>query len=183
MITIVISNNHIYVDSKLYVSLDYEAYGENGEIGIRHINQRDLTLIKGRVAPSGISLNGTTYGTAVEFVAAFNALTAPVTSTSLEDIEENTDYPDTMFGGSVNIAVASIRERVFNMARAGYIYVRAAPGNAQDVYVAGVGVTVGNGELLEAGDRVQYEVDDLSKIYVISVASGQIVYYSGTYKN
>lgn len=80
MTTIVIADGHILVDDKLYVSLDFEAYTENGTIGIRHINQRELNLIKGRVLPADISLNGVIYATANEFVYAFNALTAPALS-------------------------------------------------------------------------------------------------------
>jgi hypothetical protein len=80
MTTIVIAGGHILVDDKLYVSLDFEAYTENGTIGIRHINQKELNLIKGRVLPADISLNGVTYATANEFVYAFNAITAPALS-------------------------------------------------------------------------------------------------------
>jgi hypothetical protein len=80
MTTIVIAGGHILVDDKLYVSLDFEAYTENGTIGIRHINQKELNLIKGRVLPAEISLNGVTYATANEFVYAFNAITAPALS-------------------------------------------------------------------------------------------------------
>jgi hypothetical protein len=80
MTTIVIAGGHILVDDKLYVSLDFEAYTENGMIGIRHINQKELNLIKGRVLPADISLNGVTYATANEFTYAFNAITAPALS-------------------------------------------------------------------------------------------------------
>lgn len=80
MTTIVISGGHILVDDKLYVSLDFEAYSENGDIGIRHMNQKDLILIKGRVKPADISLNGVIYGNAIDFVYAFNAMTAPALS-------------------------------------------------------------------------------------------------------
>lgn len=91
MITVVIADGHILVDDKLYVSLDFEAYAEGGEIGIRHINQKDLALIKGRVAPSKITLNGITYTTAEGFVYAFNAITAPALSYLMTGMRTNTN--------------------------------------------------------------------------------------------
>ncbi len=192
MTTIVISGNHILVDDKLYVSLDYEAYSEGGAIGIRHMNQKDLTLTKGRLLPSEITLNGVAYATAILFVNAFNSMASAALSTiipninsnsdSLPEIEENTNYPDTLFSGRVDTAVASTRERIFNVAKPGYIYIRSSPDNAQNVFVGTNAVIVGIGELLEPGDRVQYEIDDLSKIYIISVSAGQQVHFSGAYK-
>jgi len=91
MTTIVIAGGHILVDDKLYVSLDFEAYSEGGGIGIRHINQKDLNLIKGRVLPSEITLNGITYATAEAFVYAFNSVTAPALSYLMTGMRTNTN--------------------------------------------------------------------------------------------
>jgi len=102
MTTIVIADGHILVDNKLYVSLDFEAYVQDGGIGIRYINQKDLILIKGRVLPSEISLNGTVYPTAVGFVYAFNAHTAPALSylltgmrSDVTEIASRVEYSET----------------------------------------------------------------------------------------
>lgn len=183
MITIVISNGHILVNDEDRYSLDFEAYCIKNEIGIRHINQENLTLFKGRVKPNQITLNGVIYGNALDFVYAFNAVTAPALSYLLTNLKANTDYCNNIVGEIVTNTIASTAYKVKDVAKPGYLYIRSDPNNAQNVFIGNSSVVVDGGELLEPGDRTAYEIDDLSKIYFISVASDQNIFIGGAYKD
>lgn len=85
MITIVIANSQILINGEDKYSLDFEAYCIKNKIGIRHINQKDLTPIANRVEPTEITLNGVAYANAIDFVTAFNALTMPTLSANMQE--------------------------------------------------------------------------------------------------
>lgn len=178
MITIVIADNHILVDDKLYVPLDWVAYVENGQIGIHHVNNFDQHLFKGRVDPSGISLNGVTYATATAFVAAFNALTIAALSYLLTSMKANSDYPDTPFSARIT---ANTETRIADYAYPGYVTIKALSTNGGNVYIGPTGLAAGSGQL-EPGQSVAFEVDDLSTLFALNLAAGYIIDVFGCYR-
>ena len=180
MTTVVISNYHILVDGKYYTTLDYKAYSKDDTIGICHHTNKDDTLIKGRVAPAEISLNGTIYATAEAFVDAFNAITIAALSYLLTSMKANTDYPDNII--SQRIAVPAIGAvHVANVNGAGYLTLTADEDNTGDIYVGGADVSI-NSYHIEPGKSLPLEHVNLSEWYALAEAAEDVLYVAGSYK-
>jgi len=177
MITIVIADAHILIDGKDRYSLDFEAYCIGEDIGIRHINQKDLTICK-RFKADGVTLNGTTYATALEFVYAFNAHTAPALSYLMSNLKANSDYPNTPFSARIT---PDVETHIANYAYPGYVTIKAHADNAGEVYIGAQGLGAANGRLA-AGESVAFELDDLSTLYALSLAAGYIIDVFGAYR-
>lgn len=186
MTAIVIGNGQITVGVAEYYSLKYKAKNSGDEVIICHVaNDRDI-ICQGQY--DDLSLNTVTYGSVTEFVAAFNDIinTAALVdvgsiASDTSSIKEDISYPDTPFGAKVAVGVAAVK--VKDVVKPGYIYIRADTQNSENVFVGDSGVTDDDGELLEPGDRTFYEIDDLSKIYIIAGGANQNVYIGGVYKN
>jgi hypothetical protein len=178
MKTIVISNGHILVDDNIYVPLDWEAFAIDGQIGIRHLSNPDIHLFKGRVAHADISLNGDVYATAIEFVYAFNSLTAAALSYLLPSMKANTDYPDTTL--SV-VLTPNIKAQITEHAKPGYAVIYNPGANTGVIYVGGSGVAVGS-YAIEPGKSFPIESSDLSIWYVKNQVAGEQVFIGGSYK-
>jgi hypothetical protein len=179
MTTIVISNGHILVDDKLYVSLDFEAYSENGAIGIRHINQKDLTLIKGRVLPSEIKLNGTLYVTAEEFVLNFNLLAMGTLMGGQSEIKTNTDYPTEIIS---TVLTPNDPTGITAQTKPGYVTLYAPNANTGVIYV-GTDAVDDSCAAIEAGKSYPAELGDLARIFVKNSVAGEKVHVFGAYKD
>lgn len=178
MTAIVISNGHILVNGEDRYSLDFEAYCIKGEIGIRHINQRDLTLFKGRVKPTEITLNAIAYDTAIDFVYAFNALTAPALSYLMTSMKANTDYPNTHFSANIT---ANAEQQIADYEYPGSVIVRARDTNSGVVYVgpSPLGATSGG---LQPGASTAFEAEDLSLLYALNASNGDVIDVWGSYR-
>jgi len=59
----------------------------------------------------------------------------------------------------------------------GVVILKAATGNSNPCYVGPSGVSSSNGFLLEAGDQVTLEIDDLNKLYLIGTAGTDYVHW------
>jgi hypothetical protein len=175
---IVISNGHILVDDNIYVPLDWEAFAIDSQIGIRHLSNPDIHLFKGRVDPTDISLNGTVYDTAIEFVYAFNSITAAALSYLLPSMKANTDYPDTPI--SVTLT-PNTKVKITEHAKQGYVIVYNPAANTGNIYVGGSGVAVGS-YAIEPGKSFPIESSDLSVWWVKNSVSGEQVFIGGSYK-
>ena len=191
MITIVVADAHILVNGTDRYSLDFEAYCLRDEIGIRHINQQDLNLFKGRVHPDEITLNGVTYGNAIDFVYAFNAVTAPALSylltnlkASTENIEEHTSYPPNLFSQHWHPSIVT-EGRVVPIpaiGKAGYVTLTAMDANTSPIYVGETGVNATNYHL-EPGKSNTWELNDIGDMYVLAVTTGDGINSTGGYKD
>ena len=187
MITIVIADAHILINGTDRYSLDFEAYCKGDTIGIRHINQKDLTICQ-PFKVAGATLNEATYATALAFVYAFNSLTAPALAYLLTNVKSNTDsipailantnYPNTPFSARIT---ANAESHIANYAYPGYVTIKALSINAGNVYIGPVGLAAGSGELAP-GESVAYEVDNLSTLYALNVATGYIIDVFGAYR-
>ncbi len=185
MITIVIANGHILVDSKMYVPLDWVAYSENDEIGIHHVNNFERCLFKGRVAPSAISLNGTTYATAFEFVYAFNALTIAALSYLLTSMKSNTDYPDGFFSQNTGVS-STVPARVVPLwcitgQNGGYVVLTTPSTNTGNIYIGESDVSNAS-NALGPDKSITLELSDLSLIWVLAEVEGELLNIIGAAK-
>jgi len=177
MITIAIADAHILINGTDRYSLDFEAYCKGDTIGIRHINQKDLTICP-PFKVAGATLNGATYDTALAFVYAFNSHTAPALSYLMSSLKANSDYPNIPFSARLT---PDTETHVANYAYPGYVTIKAHADNAGEVYVGPTGLGAGNGRLA-AGESLAYELDDLSTLYALSLAAGYIIDVFGAYR-
>ena len=177
MITIAIADAHILINGTDRYSLDFEAYCKGDTIGIRHINQKDLTICP-PFKVAGATLNGVTYTTALEFVYEFNSHTAPALSYLMSSLKANSDYPNTPFSARLT---PDVETHVANYVYPGYVTIKALSTNAGNVYIGPVGLAAGSGELAP-GESVAYEVDDLSTLYALNVAAGYVIDVFGAYR-
>jgi hypothetical protein len=178
MITIAIADGHILVNDDIYVPLNWEAYHIDQKIGIRQVGTPDLHLFKGRVAPADISLNGTVYATAAEFVYAFNALTMAALAYLLPSMKANTDYPNTPFSARIT---ADTESHIADYAYPGYVTVKAHVDNSGNVYVGAVGLGATSGNLAP-GESVAFELDDLSTLFALNATAGDDIDIFGAYR-
>jgi len=59
------------------------------------------------------------------------------------------------------------------------IVVKADPDNTGNVYVGDSSVSTTNGYLLTPGEGIAFEIDDVSKVYVVADTDNQKVYWIG----
>ena len=59
------------------------------------------------------------------------------------------------------------------------IVVKADSANTGKIYVGDSSVTTTNGYVLEAGEGISFEIDDVSKVYVVADTDNQKVYWIG----
>jgi len=59
------------------------------------------------------------------------------------------------------------------------IVVKADPNNSGNVYVGDSSVSTSNGYLLTPGESISFEIDDVSKVYVVADTDNQKIYWIG----
>lgn len=178
MITIVVADAHILINGTDRYSLDFEAYCLKDQVGVRHINQKELELFKGREKYDQITLNGEVYASAVALVYAFNAVTAPALSYLLTNLKANSDYPNTPFSARLT---PDVETHVANYAFPGYVTIISLSTNAGEVYIGAASLDGTRGRLAP-GEKVAYELDDLSTLYALSLAAGYIIDVFGAFR-
>jgi hypothetical protein len=180
---IVVDEGLITINDSICVPLDYEAYSINGMVGIRHVNQKDLELIKGRVLPSQITLNGYTYDDdddeAEDFVWDFNAVTEPGVAYMLAGMKADVDYPDTMIS---TILTPNTATPITAQSRPGYVTLYAPEANTGLIHVGTAAVGTGSAAI-EAGKSYPVELDNLATVYVLNTVNGEKVHVLGAYKS
>ena len=132
-------------------------------------------------ALSQVTLNGASYATTAAFVTAFNALSlSSPERRSLDNMKINTDYPDTLISNKITVGEA--KAQVAPFVKAGYVEIETDDDNSGTVYIGGTDVSAADANMAP-GKKRYFELSDLSKIYVLGSAAGQIVNVTGAYKN
>jgi len=142
---------------------------------------------KGSSLPNGIvyevastdlashTIDGNTYVAVVAWIHAFNTAIDEADS-----VNYNTKYPDTFFGEKVVVGVTAVK--VKDVAKPGYITIKSATDNADEITIGGSGVTDGVGYVLQPDEEITVEHDSLNEIYAISGTATQEVHVIGSYK-
>jgi hypothetical protein len=178
MTNIVISNGLLTIGNKSYNASEYSANAEGTKIVIVH-KSNDKNRLEEYLL-SELKLNNAAYVTTATFCAAFNALASSKEALDLLGVKANTNYPDTLI--SEKKTVNAVKVQAANHAKPGYIEIETADDNSGTIYVGGAGVDA-NSCNMAAGKRRSFEVDDLSKIWLLGSGAGQVVNISGAYKN
>jgi len=180
MTTVVITSTSISVNSRRYGSLNFEAYCEGDEVGIRNIFDKSLRLLRDRQNYKDVSLNGIIKLSASAFVVSFNALIEYYRGSDLRDIKSNTDYPSHIISDRILVpALGAVR--VANINGAGYVTLTADDENTGDIYIGGGDVSI-NSYHLEPGKSLPLEHANLSQWYALAEAAEDILYVAGSYK-
>ncbi len=120
------------------------------------------------------TVDGATLATATEFVVAFNNLTSSGSTVV------NTSYPDTFYADSITIGATEVQ--LTTAAKSGWMTVKSATTNTDEITVGATGLSDGDGFVLQTDDEILIETADLSKIYAISGTASQEVHIIGSYK-
>jgi hypothetical protein len=167
---ITISNDLLTVDGVSYNAGNYAALAKENDITIVHNNNSDDKIFEG--AYSNLKLNGTSYGSAVLFCNAFNALSGAA-------IKRNTDYPDTIIS---TVLTPNTETAITDQAKPGSVILTTPAANTGLIYVGITGVGSSNYAL--ASDKsIPLELKDLSKIFVKNSVAGEKVHVIGSYKS
>ena len=174
-----ISNDLLTIGEVTLNANSHVAEAKGTDIIIVHVAG---TKSKVFMAPvSSVTLNSTAHASTAAFCAAFNALAKSTPEKrSMDEMKSNTDYPDTLF--SAKVTVGAEKARVANYAKPGYIEVETNDDNTGTIYIGDTNVTSDSAHMA-AGKKRFFEIDDLSKIYVLGSEAGQILYITGAYKN
>ena len=170
--------------------------GYNADDCVARIKNSTTVIIINRNEPkdglfegivSALKINNTGYATAALFCKAFNELAGGKTADDIlhtreeaTDIRANTDYPDTII--SSKLTIGAVKAQAANLQKPGYIEIETDDDNSGVIYVGGAAVDA-NSCNMKAGKRRSFEVDDLSKIWLLGSDAGQVVNVSGAYKN
>lgn len=180
MITIVVSSTGILVDSVRYESLNFEAFCQGNEVGIRNLFDKSLHLIRGKQSYKDVRLNGNIELSANAFVVTFNSLIDYYRGGDLRDIKENSDYPSHVVSQVLAVpAVGAVR--VANVNAAGYVTLTASEENTGDIYIGGSDVSA-NSYAIEPGKSVPIEHANLSQWYALAESAEDILFVAGSYK-
>jgi hypothetical protein len=171
MTDILISGGLLTISAASYNADDYAAEVTSNVVVIVHKNNPKNRLMEETF--SKLKLNGAAYGSAVLYAAAFNKLASG-------SLTQHTSYPDTLISSKKTVGASKVQAA--NIAKPGYIEIETADDNSGIVYVGGAGVDA-NSCNMAAGKRRSFEVDDLSKIWLLGSGAGQVVNISGAYKN
>ena len=99
----------------------------------------------------------------------------------LQWIGRNTSYTTVFFADAV--AIGDTRVQVYNVDRAGWITIKAATDNADEITIGTSAVADGDGYVLQPDEEVTIEHNKLSDIYAISGTAAQEISIIGSYKD
>jgi len=143
MKAVVVTSTYISIDGFRYESLSFEAYAEGNEVAIRHIADKDLIILH-KTKYTEVTYNGAVELSASAFVITFNAAieyaklsTLLIVKDTLDDIKENSDYPNVPF--SFNIT-PNVETQIVPYAYPGYVTIKALSTNTANVYIGPGGV-------------------------------------------
>jgi len=99
----------------------------------------------------------------------------------IQRITRNTNYPTVFFADSVTVGATEVQVLAIN--RSGWITIKAATDNADEITIGTSGVTDGDGYVLQPDEEVTVEHNKLSDIYAISGTADQEIHIIGSYKD
>ncbi len=182
---IIISNGLMTIGTKTFDPANYSAHAEGTNVVIVHRNNDKNRLEQYNIGD--VKLNNTSYNTPALFCAAFNALAGGKIDSDIlhtreeaTDIRANTDYPTHIVSRHTTIGAQKAKAADFQ--KPGYLEIEADENNAGVVYVGDTNVSAASRNL-KAGKKAVFEVDDLSKIYILGSVADQVVEISGGYKD
>jgi hypothetical protein len=167
---ITITNDLLTIDGASYNAGNYSARADKNDISIVHTNNSDDDIFDG--VYSNLKLNGTSYGSAVLFCNAFNALAGAA-------VKRNTDYPDTLLSA---VLTPNNEGAITDQAKPGSVILTTPAANTGLIYIGLTGVGASN-YALAADKSIALELKDLSKIFVKNSVAGEKVHVIGSYKS
>jgi len=100
------------------------------------------------------------------------------TETTLGNIKTNTATPTTIAGGTKDVTTAGVPEALASSTACKSVYIKAKLANTGSIYVGGSTVTSTTGITLAAGDSIQFDISNLSTVYIDSSVNGEGVGYT-----
>ena len=175
-LAIIVTGSQVIVGSTTYHTLDYHATNDGDTITVHNKLHGEQVICEGLY--SDLTLNGATYASVTEWVAAFNTFIAAKGVTDLQGIRANTDYPDTLFS---SLLTPVAQANVCNHARPGWFILSCPATNAGVVNFGptGVGATSAG---LSAGGSITMMSGDLSKWFVKNQTASDVISVAGEYK-
>ena len=150
--------------------------GDGFSIYIEMLNDKAYPFVFGELKDPS---TGAAYASLAACIASIEAMAAANTMSS---INTAVAYPGTLYSKKVTIAAANVAEKVLNVAKAGYVTIKADSANTVVICIGISTSTVGTTFELAAGEALSLEHDNLSEIYVVTSALAQIYHAIGSYK-
>jgi hypothetical protein len=121
-----------------------------------------------------VTIEGTSYGSIALLVAAFNMKAGA-------KYAYNTKYPETLISYTLD-PDTSVEAQLFNLQKGGWLTVKAPSTNTGSVFIGGDDVNNTDGYLEASGEQT-FEIDDLSKLWVLATTPGDKIIVFGAYKD
>ena len=93
-------------------------------------------------------------------------------------ITMGTKQPTGFKAGKITVGTSKVQGPNVPVATGEAVILSSAPNNTKNIWIGDSGVAINNGFELVPGSGVAIKVDNVNRLWFISEASGQVVYYA-----
>ena len=163
-------------DGKGLIDIADKSTRDMGKIDIAGF---DIALPSGTNTIGSVNVTGA-LPTGANNIGDVDVLTLPSLPAGVNTIGKIEGVPITIIlNGQKAVATAGTDEALASSTTSKWVIVKAFYSNTGYIYVGASGVTSANGYVLEAGEAIGLDIDNLNKVYINSSVSGEKVSYIG----